>query len=235
MDKQKLSELLGVRIDSMDKALSRMRLRVVDESTIPAILAYYAVPNPRRDPATVAAAKSLLQQNQNQGGQIVFIQNDNRVVNTMPADPAPVPEPMPEPIPVPDAELVETVTEAEEKPGFSVSGLLANREVLAVLVLIGAIAMAKAITAPIFMSVGVGFVWAYILSFYVDLAGFVFVWHRRHVHGKLFALSTALQTALTVGALGWMGTDAVVITKGLTVSACLGIAVHGFSSIIAEK
>lgn len=233
MDKQKLSELLGVRVDSMDKALSRMRLRVVDESTIPAILAYYSVPNPRRDPATVAAAKNLLQQNQNQGGQIVFIQNDNRVVNTVQAEPVLVPEP--EPIHASDAEMVEPLAEEAEKPGFSISGLLANREVLAVLVLIGAIAMAKAITTPIFMSVGIGFWWAYILSFYVDLAGFVFVWHRRHVHGQLFALSTALQTALTVGALGWMGPDAVMITKGLTVSACLGIAVHGFSSIIAQK
>lgn len=235
MDKQKLSQLLGVRVDSMEKAISRMGLSGVEDSTIPDILAYYAVPNPRRDPATVAAAQNLLQQNQNQGGQIVFIQNDNRVVNTVPTELAPAPEPTPEPIPVPEVVPIDVVADVVKKPGFSVSALLANREVLAVLVLIGAVAMAKAITAPIFMSVGIGFWWAYILSLYVDIAGFVFVWHRRHMHGKLFAISTALQTALTVGALGWMGTDAVMITKGLTVSACLGIAVHGFSEIIAKK
>lgn len=228
---KKLSELLGVREDSLEKAISRMRQNGLNDPTDEDIFTYYSVPNPRRDPATVAAAQQLLQQNQNQGGQIVFIQNDNRVVNTTTAqEPTPIPEPIPMLEPEPPQELP-----IEEKQGFSVSALLANREVLAVLVLIGAVAMAKAITAPIFMSVGIGFWWAYILSFYVDLAGFIFVWHRRHVHGKLFALSTALQSALTVGALSWMGTDAVMITKGLTVSACLGIAVHGFSEIIAKK
>lgn len=229
--KKNLSELLGVQPDSLEKAISRMRQRGVSNPTDMDIFAYYAIPNPRRDPATVAAAQELLQQNQNQGGQIVFIQNDNRVVNTTTAqENALFPDPTPDPIPDPVEEV-----DVEETQGFSISRLLANREVLAVLVLIGAVAMAKAITAPIFMSVGIGFAWAYILSFYVDLAGFVFVWHRRHVHGKLFALSTALQSALTVGALGWMGADAVMITKGLTVSACLGIAVHGFSEIIAKK
>lgn len=231
-DKKKLSKLLGIRPDSMEKALSRMRQNGIENPSEADIFSYYAVPNPRRDPATVAAAQELLKQNQNQGGQIVFIQNDNRVVNTTTVQepaPTPAPEPAEEELPAEQSEGNEVST------GFSISRLLANREVLAVLVLIGAVAMAKAITAPIFMSVGIGFTWAYILSFYVDLAGFVFVWHRRHVHGKLFAISTALQTALTVGALSWMGTDAVVITKGLTVSACLGIAVHGFSEIIAKK
>ena len=233
--KKKLSELLGVQTDSLEKAISRMRQKGITDPTEMDIFAYYAVPNPRRDPATVAAAQELLQQNQTQGGQIVFIQNDNRVVNTTTVqEPTVNPEPTPEPIAEPKPEPVKELP-VEQTPGFSISRLLANREVLAVLVLIGAVAMAKAITAPIFMSVGIGFAWAYILSFYVDLAGFVFVWHRRHIHGKLFALSTALQTALTVGALSWMGTDAVVITKGLTVSACLGIAVHGFSEIIAKK
>lgn len=227
--KKKLSELLGVQSESLEKAISRMRQRGITNPTDIDIFNYYATPNARRDPATVAAAQELLQQYQG-GQQIVFIQNDNRIVNTTVQEPATSAETAPEPI----TEQEEEST-TEETPGFSVSRLLANREVLAVLVLIGAVAMAKAITAPIFMSVGIGFTWAYILSFYVDLAGFVFVWHRRHVHGKLFALSTALQTALTVGALSWMGSDAVVITKGLTVSACLGIAVHGFSEIIAKK
>lgn len=230
MDKRKLSEKLGVRVDSLDKALSRLGITGVDANTIPQIVAYYANPAPRRDPATVAAAQELLGQfNGQQNNIIVF--NDNRSVS------GPVVEVL-EPSHVEPQEQTKQESEAEEPVqagSFSLSSLLANREVLAALVLVGAVAMAKAITAPIFMSVGVAAVWSYILSFYIDLAGFVFVWHQRHTHGKLFAINTALQTALTVGALNWMGTEIVMIAKGISVSACLGIAVHGFSSIIAQK
>ena len=103
------------------------------------------------------------------------------------------------------------------------------------IVLIGGISLACAITAPIFMHVGVAEPFAYILGLYVDIAAFIFVLRNRHKLGVIFSLATALQAAIKLGAFDWMLPTHLIVLKATVLAVALGIATYGFSDLIASS
>lgn len=219
MEKKDLAEKLSLNPDSLTRALHRLDVRELDNSGLQTVLRYYAEPAPKRLEETVANANDLLK---------------TYFGEELPEKPELPEQPKPE---KPKPERQEPLTRAikREPKKNSISEFVTSSEFLVVLVIIGSAATAVAITAPVFISVGVPAVLAYILSFYVDIASFVLIWHGREQYGKVFATSTALQAALTVGVFDMLGHAIIQPLKGASVAICLGIAIHGFSKIITTK
>lgn len=102
-------------------------------------------------------------------------------------------------------------------------------------ILLGGISFACAITAPIFMHVGVTEGFAYALALYVDIAAFVFVLRNRHRLGVMFSIAVGVQAVIKLGGLDWMGGDALTISKAFVLALALALATYGFSDLVASS
>jgi hypothetical protein len=218
LDKKTLSDLLGVSPDSLRKALERMEIREITESSIPTILNYYSRPAMNRRQETVEAAQKLLEGNIN-----IYV--DNRSVTASP-DQAPIP-------PLKTVEAPKVVLKPVETKG--VVEFAVNDKVVLALAFSGALAIAFSITAPVFAAVGVNIYWAYVLSVFIDLSAFIFMCRGKYTYGVVMAILTAVQAAFTVGAFDFIDSQLTGIFKGIAVSISIGIVIHGYSAIIANK
>lgn len=219
LDKKTLSDLLVVSPDSFRKALERMEIREITESSIPTILNYYSRPAINRKQETVQAAQKLLEGNIN-----IYV--DNR---SLTASPNPTPIPTPKTVEAPKV-VLNTNVEAKRVVEFAVSD-----KVVLTLAFSGALAIAFSITAPVFAAVGVNIYWAYVLSVFIDLSAFIFMCRGKYTYGVVMAILTAVQAAFTVGAFDFVDSQITGICKGIAVSISIGIVIHGYSAIIANK
>lgn len=219
LDKKTLSDLLGVSPDSLRKALERMDIGEITEASVPTILNYYSRPATNRKPETVQAAQKLLESNIN-----IYI--DNR---SMQPDPAPAP-----PDPAPQVFEAPKIVIQPDAPK-SVVAFAVNDKVVLALAFSGALAIAFSITAPVFAAVGVNIYWAYVLSVFIDLSAFIFMCRGKYTYGVVMAILTAVQAAFTVGAFDFVDSQVIGICKGITVAISIGIVIHGYSAIIANK
>jgi predicted transcriptional regulator len=106
---------------------------------------------------------------------------------------------------------------------------------MTLIVLIGGVSVAAAITAPIFMTVGVPTYLAYALAIFVDIAAFIFILNNRHRLGVVFSFATAMQALIKLGGLHWMEDGTLIVVKAAVLALSLGIATYGFSDLIAHN
>lgn len=125
------------------------------------------------------------------------------------------------------------VDEARKKHWFI--NLFKGEGFMTLIVLIGGVSVAAAITAPIFIAVGVSTYLAYALAVFVDIAAFIFVLNNRHRLGVGFSIATAVQALIKLGGLNWMEPDGLIIVKAAVLAVALGLATYGFSDLIASK
>jgi transposase len=124
--------------------------------------------------------------------------------------------------------------EAARKRAWLIN-IFQGQNFMSLIVLVGGISLAVAITAPIFISVGVPDIPAYAMSIYVDIACFIFVLNNRHRLGIGFSIATAVQALIKLGGLNWMEPSGLVIVKAAVLAIALGLATYGFSDLIASK
>lgn len=226
LDKKTLSDLLGVSPDSLRKALERMDIGEITEASVPTILNYYSRPATNRKPETVQAAQKLLESNIN-----IYIDNRSMQPDPAPAPPDPMPAP---PDPAPQVFEAPKIVLQPDAPK-SVVAFAVNDKVVLALAFSGALAIAFSITAPVFAAVGVNIYWAYVLSVFIDLSAFIFMCRGKYTYGVVMAILTAVQAAFTVGAFDFVDSQVIGICKGITVAISIGIVIHGYSAIIANK